>query len=113
MFDNKAFYSPRMQFHFFVCCLATPRPTLGHYQVDSLIHPMLITALFKFRPKGHQEPRNEVVSIKPLESLAMIVPGTFRFYHKALTHQAILLSSNSTHDPIQQISTGRKHYQKL
>ena len=34
------------------CHLAAPQPTLGHYWEYSLIHPMLITALFNFQPKG-------------------------------------------------------------
>ena len=35
-------------FFFLNCYLATPRPTLGHYQGDSLTHPMLITAFCIF-----------------------------------------------------------------
>ena len=33
---------------FFNCYLAAPRPTLGHYQGDSLNHSMLITAFCIF-----------------------------------------------------------------
>ena len=37
--------------YIFNCYLADPRPTLGHYQGDSLTHPMLITAYYIFNPK--------------------------------------------------------------
>ena len=30
----------------FTCCLASPRPSLGHYRGKSLTHPMLITASY-------------------------------------------------------------------
>ena len=33
---------------FFNCYLAAPRSILGHYQEDSLTHPLLIAALFSF-----------------------------------------------------------------
>ena len=36
--------------YFFICYLASPRPTLGHYRGDSVTHPMLITAFTYFYP---------------------------------------------------------------
>ena len=33
---------------FFICYLAAPWPTLGHYRGDSLTHPMLITVYYIF-----------------------------------------------------------------
>ena len=33
---------------FFICYLAVQKPILGHYQKDSLNHPMLIIALLSF-----------------------------------------------------------------
>ena len=39
----------------FNCYLAAQQPTLGHYQGDSLTHPMLITAFLQFQPEGHPE----------------------------------------------------------
>ena len=37
---------------FFISCyLAGPQSILGHYQGDSLNHPMLITAFYIFDPK--------------------------------------------------------------
>ena len=45
--------------------LAVPRPTLGHFQGDSLANPMLITAFIYVRLEGHREPRNEVGSLSP------------------------------------------------
>ena len=38
----------------FNCYLTAPRPTLGHYRGDSLIHPILIPAFLQFRPEGHR-----------------------------------------------------------
>ena len=54
---------------FFNWYLATPRPTLGHYQGGSPFHSMLVTAFLQFRPEGYWEPRNEVGSL----SLAMFL----------------------------------------
>ena len=62
---------------FFICYLAVPRPTLGHFRGDSLTHRMLITGLFKFRLQGRQEPRNEVGSLRPAKRLVGFKPGTF------------------------------------
>ena len=59
--------------------LAALRPTLVIFKRGSLTHPMLITAILYFRPKGHQEPRNEVGSLSPAERLVGFEPGTFRF----------------------------------
>ena len=39
----------------FNCYLAAQQPTFGHYQGDSLTHPMLITAFLQFQPEGHPE----------------------------------------------------------
>ena len=44
--SNRSHLSLINSFFFFNCYLAAPRPTLGHYQGDSLTHPMLITAFF-------------------------------------------------------------------
>ena len=51
----------------FNLCLATPRPTLGHYRGDSLTHSLLITAFLQIWPEGHREPRSEVGSLSPAE----------------------------------------------
>ena len=61
--------------------MAAPRPTLGHYQGGSLIHPMLITCILHIRPEGHQEPHNEVGSLSPAEHLVgfELAPKTFSF----------------------------------
>ena len=37
--------SSHLRYVFFDCCLAAPRPTLGHYRKNSLTHSILITAL--------------------------------------------------------------------
>ena len=71
--------SKSINFFFFNCFLAVPRPTLGHSQGDSLTNPMLITAFVHIRPEGHREPRNEVGSLSPAEHLVGFEPGTFRF----------------------------------
>ena len=44
-----------------------PQPTLSHFQGDSFTNPMVITAFVQFRPKCHQESRNEVGSLSPFE----------------------------------------------
>ena len=78
----------------FLCYLATPWPTLARYRGDSLTHPILSTVFFSFvRPEGHREPRNEVGSLNPMEHLVGFEPGTFQFYHNALTHWATLPKS--------------------
>ena len=71
---------------FFLCYLAARRPTLGHYQGDNLTVSMLITALFKFRSQGHQEPHNKVDFQSLVEQLVGSEPKTFQFYHNTLTH---------------------------
>ena len=72
-------------FIFFNCYLAAPRPTLGHYQGDSLTHPMLIIAFFlHFQPEGHREPRNKVGSLSPAERLVGFELGTFQFLLQCL-----------------------------
>ena len=40
---------------------------------------MLITEFVHIRPKGHEEPHNEVGSLSPPECLAGFEPGTFQF----------------------------------
>ena len=47
---------------------------------------MLITALFKFQAEGHGEPLNEAGSLILAKHLVWFEPGTFQFYHSALTH---------------------------
>ena len=59
--------------------LAASRPTLGHRRGGSLIHLMLMAALFQVRPEGRLEPRNEVGSQSPTERISGIEPETFRF----------------------------------
>ena len=54
---------------FFNIYLAAQQPTLGHYQEDSLTHPLLITAFLQFWPEGHQEPCNKVGSLSPTKHL--------------------------------------------
>ena len=70
-------------FNFF---LDAPHPTLGHCQRESLTHPMLITAFLQCRPEGHQEPRNKVGSLSPVECLVEFEPEPFSSYGNALTH---------------------------
>ena len=60
-------------------CLAAPRTILDCYWGESLTHPILITAFYLFRPKGHQEPREEAQSLSLAERLAGVELGTFRF----------------------------------
>ena len=52
---------------FFICNLSAQLPTLSHYHRDSLIHPMLITAVSKLRLKHHWEPRNVVGYLSPIK----------------------------------------------
>ena len=59
-----------MEEFFFKLLLAVPWPTLGHSQGGTLTNPMLITAFVQVQPEGHQEPRNEVGSLGPVEHLA-------------------------------------------
>ena len=66
-------------FFFFNCYLVAPQPPLGHSQGDSLTKPTLITVFVHTRPKGHQEPRNEVGSLSPAERLVGFELGTFQF----------------------------------
>ena len=73
-----------IDFFFFNCYLAVPRPTLGHSQGDSLTNPLLITVFVYIRPEGHREPFNEVGSLSPAECLAGFEPGTFRFLLQCL-----------------------------
>ena len=51
---------------------------------DSVTNPMLI--FLQFRPDGHHEPRNEVVSLSLAERLVGFEPGTSRFSLQRLTH---------------------------
>lgn len=46
---------------------------------NSLTHLMLLTALVKFQPKGHREPRTEVGSFSPTKQLVGFEPDTFQF----------------------------------
>ena len=64
-------------FIFLNFCLSAPRPTLGHYQGDSLTHPVLTTAFQQFQPEGYREPLIEVGSLA--ERLARLELRTFRF----------------------------------
>ena len=41
--------------------MTAPRPTLGHYLVDSLTHSMLITVFAHFGPEGLQEPHKSIL----------------------------------------------------
>ena len=59
--------------------LAAPRPTLGHYWGDSLIHLMLITTFLQFWPEGLRDLRNEVGSVSPADYLVRFEPENFRF----------------------------------
>ena len=64
---------------FFIYSLAAPWLTLGHYRGDSVTHPNYSLRFFKFRPKGHWGPRNEVGSLNPTEHLVEFEPETFLF----------------------------------
>ena len=75
--------------YFYNYYLAAPQPTLSHLG-DSLTHPMLITAFFKFGLVGHREPRNEVALLSPVEGLVGFEPRTFLFYNNDFTHLATL-----------------------
>ena len=71
--------------YLFICLflnydLAAPRLTLSHYWRDSLTHPMLITAFLHIRPKGNQDPCNEVGSLSPAERLVGFELGIFCFW---------------------------------
>ena len=86
-------YCSRSIFRLFFCdiSLAGPRLTLSHYQGDSLIHLMLITAFLEFRSEGHREPRDEVGSLNMAEPLVGIEPGIFRFqYLNPLGHSLLI-----------------------
>ena len=51
---------------FFTYYFAEPRPTLDHYQEDSLTKLMLITYVcVNFRLEGRRQPSNEVESVSP------------------------------------------------
>ena len=75
--------------YFYNHYLTTPQPTLNHLG-DSLTHPMLITAFFKFGLEGHREPRNEVGLLSPVERLVGFELRTFLLYNNAFTHLATL-----------------------
>ena len=64
---------------FFNFCLAALWPTLGHYQGDSLTHPVLITAFGQFQPVGHCKPHSKVKTLSPAEDLARFELGTLQF----------------------------------
>ena len=68
----------------FECYLAAPRPILAHYQGGSLMHPMLITVFLHTQTKGDWEPRNEVVSLRPVKHLVGFEAGTFWFWLQCL-----------------------------
>ena len=59
---------------FFVVHLAALRPTLGHWQRDRLSTWCSFNNLF-----GHQEPSNEVDSLKPVERTVWLKPESFQF----------------------------------
>ena len=59
--------------------LPTLQPTLAHYRGYSLTYPMLISVFVNFRPECHQEPRDEVESVRPVKRLAGTKPGNFGF----------------------------------
>ena len=62
-------------FSFFICYLAAPRLTLGHW-TNNLTHPVLISALFWFQPEGHWKPCNKIVSLCLAKCLVRFEPGT-------------------------------------
>ena len=62
---------------FFIQYLAVPWPALGHHQGDRVIDPVLIFALFKFQPKSHWGPHNNVGFLSPPERLVKFEPETF------------------------------------
>ena len=69
---------------YFNCYLASPRPTLGHYQGGSLTHLMLITCVLHIGPEDHEEPRNEVGSLNSTELIVGFEAGTFWFWSQHL-----------------------------
>ena len=58
--------------------------SFGHYGTSSLTHPMLITALDRFRPEGLWEARNEVESQSPANELVDFPRAHSDSYHNAL-----------------------------
>ena len=60
---------------------------------NSLTHLMLLTALVKFQPKGHREPRTEVGSFSPTKQLVGFEPDTQFLSHRLdpLGHSPVLL----------------------
>ena len=55
-------------------------PDVNHY----------ILCFINFQPKGQQESRNKVESIRLFEHLVGFKPETFRFIHNAVIHQVTL-----------------------
>ena len=64
--------------------LSAPRPTLTHGREENLTHPILITAIVKFRAEGHREPRNKFGSLSQVEGPVEFKAGIFRFLSQRL-----------------------------
>ena len=59
-----------------ICYLTVPRPTLSHYQGDSVNH-----CIIQLHLKGHMEPHNKAGSLTPVEHLVGFEPVVFQFHH--------------------------------
>ena len=64
---------------------------LGHYSEDTLTDLMLITAFWRFSPKGHSESHSNVGSPSLAKHLIKFELGTFWFYSKRLNPQVYAL----------------------
>ena len=92
--QNTKFYEERCSFsrtdeHIFLCYSAT------HDQLWPVIErqshsPDVKHYVIQFRPEDQHEPRNEVRSLNHVTHLVGFEPGTFQFYHNALTGWATL-----------------------
>ena len=83
---------------FWISCLTSLRPTLGHWQGSSLTQRMLMTALFQVRPEGYREHRNEVGSESPTKCISGIRAGNLLIlsvtYYSTVTLSLEALTGN-------------------
>ena len=75
---------------FFNCYLAAPRPTLGHYQGDSLNHSMLITAFCIFELKVTGKLVSRLCPYAQSSAQWGLNQEPSDSYYNTLTHQATL-----------------------
>ena len=65
-------------------CATTNFGTLSRGQPHS---PHVNHCVIQFQPEGHREPCNKLGFLSLVKCLVDFEPGTFQFYHIALTHQ--------------------------